>query len=84
MNYVVSGILWPLGILTLLFGYLGPWNLFHLAGFGCICFAPVALIVEISVIVYSCIEKDDEKKYLLLNLLSLGITAAMILLAFFL
>ncbi len=82
MNYVVSGILWPLGILTLLFGYLGPRNLFHLAGFGCICFAPIALIVEISVTIYLLVEQ--EKKYLFPDLLSLGITAAMILLAFFL
>ena len=82
-NYVISGIFWLLGILAFLFGLLGPWHLYHLAGFGFIAFAPVALIVEISVIIYSCREKDEEKKFLLLNLLSLGISVALILLAFF-
>ena len=59
INYILSGILWLLGILTLLFNILGlcaPW---HLAGFGFVFYIPIPAIFQILAITFSFVGKSD-------------------------
>ena len=47
VSYILSGILWLLGMLTLLFNVLGLWAAWHLAGLGFIFYIPVPIIPAI-------------------------------------
>ena len=69
LNYITSGVLWILGLLTLLFNISGLWKAWHLAGFGVVFVAPFAIIVNIVALVCSVIitEKPQKRKYLIIN-----------------
>lgn len=69
VNYIFSGILWILGILTLLFNILGLWAAWHLVGFGFVFYIIFTIPPMLIAIIVSCIEKD--KKMLLLNFIAL-------------
>ncbi len=81
INYVLSGILWLLGILTLLFNAVGLWAPWHLAGFGFIFFIPVPIIPLFLSILFSCIAK--ETKCIVLNFVSLALSAGFVMLTIF-
>ena len=81
VSYILSGILWLLGILTLLFNVLGLWAAWHLAGFGFIFYIPVPIIPAILSIVFSCISK--EKKFIVMNCISLSVSIGLIPLTIF-
>ncbi len=81
INYIVSSILWLLGVLTLLFNILGLWEAWHLAGFGFILFLPYPIIAELISIVLSLAE--NERKLGILNIVSLGISIAFALFTVF-
>ena len=81
VNYILSSILWLLGILTLLFNLLGLWAPWHLVGFGFIFYAPVPLIPLILSIVFSCVSK--EIKLIVMNGVSLLISIGCILFTVF-
>ncbi len=81
INYVTSGILWCLGVLTLLFNLLGAWEPWHLAGFGFIFFLPVVCVPLLVSLVLSCVE--GERRYIILNLVALAISAGFVALTFF-
>ncbi|MBQ7378883.1 MAG: hypothetical protein IJW70_04295 [Clostridia bacterium] len=74
INYVLLGILWLGGILTLLFNVLGLWAPWHLAGFGTLFYLPVPVIPFILSVVFSLVAK--ERKMIIANFISLGITFA--------
>lgn len=78
INYILSSILWLLGILTLLFNALGLWVPWHLAGFGFIFYAPVPGISPVLGTVFSCIAKNV--KLIILNVASLVISIGFALL----
>ncbi len=80
INYVLSGILWLLGLLTLLFNILGLWVQWHLAGFGFIYYIPVPAGAQLFAII-TC--DGTAKKFLKLNLFSLGISVGFVLLTLF-
>ena len=82
VSYILSGILWLLGILTLLFNVLGLWAAWHLAGFGFIFYIPVPIIPAILSIVFSCISK--ETKLIVMNCISVAVSIGFILLTIFL
>ena len=81
VSYILSGILWLLGILTLLFNVLGLWAAWHLAGFGFIFYIPVPIIPAILSIVFSCISK--EKKFIVMNCISIAVSIGFIFLTIF-
>lgn len=81
INYILSGILWLLGILTLMFNVLGLWAPWHLAGFGFIFYIPVPIIPAIISIVSSCSSK--EIKYIIMNFVSVAVSIGFILLTVF-
>ena len=53
INLIVSGILWTLGILMLLFNLLGLWVPWNLSGYFLLLFIPMSLISNILSIVFS-------------------------------
>lgn len=75
-SYIVSGVLWLLGILTFLFNILGLWAPWHLACFGFVLFIPIPIILNIVAIIFSAVneEKNIRRKYLIINSISLGIS----------
>ena len=79
-RFIMSSILWLLGILTLLFNVLGLWAPWHLAGFGFVLYTPIPSVTQIIAIVFSCIEKN--KKRIVINIVSLAISIAFVLLTF--
>ena len=81
INYVLSSVLWLLGILTLLFNIVGLWAPWHLAGFGFVFYIPVPIIPQIIAIVFSCVEKD--KKTIIMNFVSLAVSIAFVLFTIF-
>ena len=81
INYVTSGILWCLGVLTLLFNLFGLWAPWHLAGFGFLFFLPVALVPMLVSLVLSCVA--GERKFIILNLVALAISVGFAALTFF-
>ena len=81
INYILSAILWLLGILTLLFNLLGLWTAWHLVGFLFIFYIPIPAMLQILAIVFSCSEKG--KKRLLWNLVSSIISIISVLLTVF-
>ena len=80
INFVLSAILWVLGILTLLFNILGLWTPWHLAGFGFIFYIPMPAISQFLAI-YFC--STAGKKLLTMNLVSFAISIAFVLLTVF-
>ena len=60
INFVLSGFLWLLGILTLLFNILGLWTPWHLAGFAFIFYIPIAAISQLLSFVFSCIARENK------------------------
>lgn len=80
INYVLSGILWLLGLLTLLFNVLGLWVPWHLAGFGFMFYIHIPAISQVLAL-FACY--GAEKKFLRLNLFSLGISVGFVLLTLF-
>jgi hypothetical protein len=80
-SYVFSSILWLLGILTLFFNVFGLWGPWHLAGFGFIFFIPIPIISQIAAIICSICYK--ERKFIILNFVSLGITVLFIVVTVF-
>ena len=81
VNYVMSGVLWLLGILTLLFNILGLWAPWHLAGFAFVFYIPIIVILQIIAIIFSCVAKN--KKIIIMNFASLVISIAFALFTFF-
>ena len=81
INYVLSGILWLLGVLTLLFNILGLWVPWHLAGFGFIFYIPVPAVSQFLSVIFSCSVKEN--KYLIMNLISFAISIGFVLLTVF-
>ena len=81
VSFILSVILWLLGILTLLSNVLGLWTVWHLAGFGFIFYIPVPIIPAILSIVFSCISK--EKKFIVMNCISIAVSIGFILLTIF-
>lgn len=77
INFVLSGILWLLGILTLLFNILGLWAPWHLAGFAFIFYIPIPAISQFLAIFFC---NTTEKKLFTMNLISFGISIAFVLL----
>jgi len=76
-NYVLSAILWLLGILTLLFNILGLWIPWHLAGFGFMFYIPVPTISQFLAIIFC---NTSEKKFLTINFISFAISVSFVLL----
>ena len=81
ISCILSGMLWLLGILTLLFNILGLWGPWHLAGFGFIFFIPVPIVPAILSIIFSCIQKD--RKLMILNSVSAAASVVFIFLTVF-
>ena len=80
VNYGLSAVLWLLGMLTLLFNVLGLWVPWHLAGFGFLFYIPVPAFSHFLAF-HFCL--SAEKKYLSMNLISLGISVVFVLLTIF-
>ncbi len=81
INYVLSGLLWLLGLLTFLFNLFGLWAPWHLAGFGFIFLIPFLLIPLILSIAFSLMAK--EHKLIVLNFVSLAVSIVLILFTVF-
>ena len=81
INYILSSILWLLGVLTLLFNIVGLWAPWHLAGFGFVLYIPIPTISQVLAIVFSCVEKH--KKTMAMNLLSLVVSISFVVLTVF-
>ncbi|MBE6605681.1 MAG: hypothetical protein E7635_01405 [Ruminococcaceae bacterium] len=81
INYILSSILWILGILTLLFNILGLWSPWQLAGFGFILYLPVQIASMILSVIFSHIENNS--KMIVLNFVSFAISAGFIILTIF-
>ena len=77
-NYVISGLLWLLGILTLVFNLIGKWTAWNLAGFGFIGYFPLPLLFGIYVLISPA--RPDEaiakKRYYLHNTIIFCVTVA--------
>jgi hypothetical protein len=80
VNYVLSGILWLLGILTLLFNSLGLWGPWHFAGFCFLFYIPVPAVSQFLAIFFC---NSAEKKLTNMNSISLIISAGFILFTVF-
>ena len=81
INYILSSILWLLGVLTLLFNIVGLWAPWHLAGFGFIFYVPVPTISQVLAIVFSCVEKH--KKTMIMNFVSLAVSISLVVFTVF-
>ena len=77
INYVVLSFLWLGALLTLLFNLFGLWAAWHLAGFGTLFYLPVPSVPFGIAVVLSCI--SEERKLIVANFVSLGITFAALL-----
>ena len=79
INYILSILLWILGILVLLFNILGWWVAWHLAGFGYVFFFIVPMLASGIAILFAAKDKEAavRKKYILHNSIVLGISAVM-------
>ena len=85
INYILSILLWILGILVLLFNILGMWTEWHLAGFGYYFFFIHPMIASGLAILFATMNKEAavRKKYILHNSIVLGISAVMTVLSLF-
>ena len=81
INYILSSILWLLGVLTILFNIVGLWAPWHLAGFGFIFYVPVPTISQVLAIVFFCVEKH--KKTMIMNFVSLAVSISFVVLTVF-
>ena len=81
INFILSFILWLLGIFTLVFNILGLWIPWHLAGFAFIFYAPIPLVTAIISLILCY--KSFNNKLFLKNLTSLLITIIFILFTMF-
>ena len=81
INYILSSILWLLGVLTLLFNIVGLWAPWHLAGFGFIFYVPVPTISQVLAIVFFCVEKH--KKTMIMNFVSLAVSISLVVFTVF-
>ena len=81
INYILSSILWLLGVLTLLFNIVGLWAPWHLAGFGFVFYIPVPTISQVLAIVFSCVEKH--KKTMIMNFVSLAVSISLVVFTVF-
>lgn len=76
-SYVLSGLLWALGILTLLYNILGLWEPWHLAGIGFLFYIPVPIFAHSLSIVFACEEK--KRKGILITVLPAIVSLIIIL-----
>ena len=81
INFVLSGIFWLLGILTLLFNILGSWTYWHLAGFAFAFYVPIAAISQLLSFSLSCAAKDN--KLVTVNLITFFASVGFALLTVF-
>ena len=81
INYILSSILWLLGVLTILFNIVGLWAPWHLAGFGFIFYVPVPTISQVLAIVFFCVEKH--KKTMIMNFVSLAVSISLVVFTVF-
>lgn len=81
INYIVSGILWLLGVLTLLFNIFGLWELWQFTGFCFLLYISVPLVSQIIAIVFSC--TLPSKKYIIMNLISVAVSVGVALFTLF-
>ena len=84
INYILSILLWILGIFFLVFNLLGKWTAWHLAGFGYLYFMVYPFIASCLAILLSAINKEPKlrKKHLWHNGIVLGISTAVTILSF--
>ena len=77
INPILSGFLWLLGFLTLLFNLLGWWGPWHLAGFGFVFYIPIPLSVQVFSLISAFFLKDaaQKKRNLIVHFLFAGITS---------
>ena len=76
INYVISGVLWLLGILTFLFNAFGKWTAWQLAGFGFMYYIPIPAVSQCLAIIRSLQAK--EKKYIMINLICFVISVGFV------
>ena len=78
INYVLSALLWILGVLFLMFNILGKWTAWHLAGFGYIYFLIHPLMISCLAIILAAINREPtvRKKYIWRNSIVLSISVA--------
>lgn len=81
IHCIYAGILWLLGILTLLFNVWGLWAPWHLAGFGSIFCVPASMITALFSLFFSCASKNI--KLVIINFISTAISVGFILLTVF-
>ena len=81
INFVILGILWLLGVLTLLFNILGLWSPWHLAGYTFVFYIPFAAISQILSFVFSWEAK--EKKLITINSITFFVSIGFILFTVF-
>lgn len=81
VNYIVSGVLWFLGLSTLLCNLVGLWQIWHLAGFGFVFHIPLVAIFQILALYSSCKEKN--RKMLLMNVASSLLSIAFVVFTIF-
>ena len=76
VNYILSALLWILGVLVLLFNILGQWTAWHLTGFGFLFFLIHPFAASCLAIILSLISKEPKlrKKYLWHNVIVLTIS----------
>ncbi len=81
INLVLSGILWLLGLLTLLFNLLGLWAPWHLAGFAFVFYIPVPILPAILSLVACWLA--EKWKLLIFNAASVAVSVGFCLLTIF-
>ena len=81
INFILSAVLWLLGIITLLFNILGLWTPWHLAGFAFIFCIPIAAISQFLSFAFSCIASDN--KLVTINSITVFISLGFILFTIF-
>lgn len=81
INYIFSGVLWGLGILTFLLNLLRYWELWQGVGFAFIRYAAVPIIPLIFAFVFSI--KEKSRKMIILNFISLAISIGIVLFTVF-
>lgn len=83
ISWVSSGILWLSDLFILLFNFLGMWDCYNLVGLLSLVYFPVPIIFEIISLVLSCYIKENKRKFVIINLISVGITVAMTAFVFY-
>ena len=81
INYIFSGVLWGLGILTFLLNLLRYWELCQGVGFAFLRYAAVPIIPLIFAFVFSI--KEKSRKMIILNFISLAISIGIVLFTVF-